>query len=114
MSHRRRLVQLTLAFAAHAFLAQTAVAEPAVAEAERKPSVETAESSTADEMLVIGETADFLEKSSGIQYLARIDTGATTCSIHAEDIKVEGGKEKMTKNVGKKVTFTLIDSEGER
>lgn len=64
------------------------------------------------EMQVIGATAEFVEKASGIIHTARIDTGATTCSIHAEGIQVEGGGKKMIKNIGKKVSFELTGDDG--
>lgn len=67
---------------------------------------------------VIGATADFVEKSSELIYKARIDTGATTCSIHAVKIRIEGevkgepGSKKMLKNIGKKVSFDLLGPDG--
>lgn len=67
---------------------------------------------------VLGATADFLEKSSGLVYTARVDTGATTCSIHAEKVRIEDevkappGSKKMLKNIGKKVSFNLLGSDG--
>lgn len=67
---------------------------------------------------VIGATADFVEKSSGIVYRARVDTGATTCSIHAENLRIENevkgkpGSRKMMKNVGKKISFDLDTPDG--
>ncbi len=64
--------------------------------------------------LVIGATAEVAETLSGLKYLARIDTGATTCSIHAENLTVEKGEKSMLKNIGKKVAFDLIDREGQR
>lgn len=40
---------------------------------------------------VIGETARISLTGSGIEYLARIDTGARVTSVHALDVKVSGG-----------------------
>lgn len=66
------------------------------------------------EKRVIGATAEVVETLSGLKYLSRIDTGATTCSIHAENLEVEKGEKSMLKNIGKKVAFDLIDREGNR
>ena len=65
-------------------------------------------------MRVIGATADLVEESTGLRMTARIDTGATTCSIHAEDIEVEEGGKSMIKNIGKKIRFQLTGGDGEK
>ncbi|MGB0414222.1 MAG: ATP-dependent zinc protease [Coraliomargarita sp.] len=46
-----------------------------------------AQSDAAEEqILIVGETEYIYIKDSGYAYDSRIDTGATTCSIHAEEI----------------------------
>ncbi|WP_197526176.1 ATP-dependent zinc protease family protein [Botrimarina colliarenosi] len=67
-----------------------------------------------EEKAVIGATADFVEKSSGFRYTARVDTGATTCSIHASKVRVEDAEKSMLKNVGKKVSFELESDNGKK
>lgn len=116
-SSRQIAVAISLTFLLS--LAGTCEAE---AEAPREEAGETTVAEKSDEpiappvtkaeKLVIGATAEFREKSSGLVYTARIDTGATTCSVHAEDIRVEGGGKKMLKNIGKKVSFALLDADG--
>lgn len=71
--------------------------------------------------LILGATAEFAEEKSGFLYMARVDTGATTCSIHAEKVRIPDGVEiekkgskKMMKNIGRKITFELIDADGKR
>ncbi len=40
---------------------------------------------------VVGETARISLADAGIEYLARIDTGARITSVHALDMEVPGG-----------------------
>lgn len=61
---------------------------------------------------IIGAIAKITEGNSGIEFLARVDTGATTCSIHVEDLKIEGESPKRLENVGKNVKFLLKGPEG--
>lgn len=62
---------------------------------------------------VIGETALFIIDDQA-EFMARIDTGATTTSVNAIDIEVEGADEDMEKNIGKTVYFTLVNEKDER
>lgn len=61
---------------------------------------------------IIGETAWITVEGVPHKYLSRIDTGARKTSIHAIDIQVTDGSEKLSDNVGKGITFTSIDGEG--
>lgn len=63
---------------------------------------------------VVGETAFINEVATGLEFLARIDTGATTCSIHAEEVVVEEGKDDMKENVGANISFYVVNSKGNR
>lgn len=65
-----------------------------------------------EDKIVIGATADFIETSSGFRYTARVDTGATTCSIDASKVRVEDSEKSMQKNVGKKISFQLTSAGG--
>jgi len=59
-----------------------------------------------DNKKVIGETAKISVYKAQIVYLARIDTGARTTSIHALDIIVKNGAKEQKDNIGKEITFT--------
>lgn len=52
-------------------------------------------------------------KVQGIEYLARIDTGADTTSINAYNITVEGEAPNLTSNIGKQLRFTTANEKGE-
>jgi len=62
---------------------------------------------------VIGETAVVEEMESDFRFPARVDTGATTSSIHVESWKIEGEAKKMAENVGKVIRFCIKDQRGE-
>ena len=61
---------------------------------------------------VIGATATLMEKKSEIVFRARIDTGAKSCSLHVEQIKIDNESETMADNIGKVIHFQLVDSTG--
>jgi len=61
--------------------------------------------------LIIGATATFTEVTSGLQFPARIDTGAQSCSLHVEKIEIENESPKRLHNVGKKIRF-LVEQNG--
>jgi len=67
----------------------------------------------AENKVVLGPIADFVEKESGFEYKARVDTGAKTCSIHATKVKITDlNKKSMLKNIGKKISFELESTDG--
>jgi len=61
-----------------------------------------------EKLLIIGEAEYVTIKPANIRYRARIDTGATTSSIHAVEIK------KFERDGKKWVRFKLVKSSGEK
>jgi hypothetical protein len=62
---------------------------------------------------VIGKVAHFIIDDEA-NFLARIDTGAATTSVHALDLVVEDEHDEMRKNIGKLIHFVLENEKGER
>ena len=62
---------------------------------------------------LIGSTAMVEEAESDFVFRARVDTGATTSSLHVEDCKIEGEADEMGKNVGKTIRFRIKNQDGE-
>ena len=56
---------------------------------------------------VIGATVDVVEPESGFVLKARVDTGASICSLHCTQIEVEDSAEDPAENSGKNVRFLL-------
>lgn len=56
---------------------------------------------------IIGTTAAVIEAQSQLLFHARVDTGATSCSVHFEEMEVEDESKKMEDNVGKSVRVLL-------
>lgn len=104
---RRALACLALCFLVGASIGSSvAAAEQAAAASEAGAESEQ------HAKRVIGATADIIEAASGFRLLARIDTGATSCSIHADQVEVEDEAKKMIDNIGKKVRVQLRDAKG--
>lgn len=61
----------------------------------------------------IGATATITEVSSGLPFAARVDTGATSCSIHCEKFEIDDPSDDPKKNVGKPVRVLVKNNEGE-
>ncbi|QYK03638.1 RimK/LysX family protein [Shewanella zhangzhouensis] len=56
---------------------------------------------------IVGQSVDIHQPASGLNFIARVDTGASISSIHAVDIQVLGGAaDSMKDNIGKRVKFT--------
>ena len=62
---------------------------------------------------VIGATATIHVEEAGFDYLARIDTGARTTSIHALNLQIEKASNEKADNVGKSLTFDLFNKQGQ-
>jgi hypothetical protein len=61
----------------------------------------------------IGPVATITEVSSGLPFRARVDTGATSCSIHYEAIEIEDAAESPADNVGKPIRIQVKNPDGE-
>jgi hypothetical protein len=63
---------------------------------------------------VIGETALIKEVNTGLEFEARVDTGAATSSIHvdADDVVIEDESPKPGENIDKLVRVRLDNGEG--
>lgn len=61
---------------------------------------------------IIGETAFITVEEAGIAFDSRIDTGATTTSINAFDIKIKGEDKEKQNNINKLVTFKTRNRSG--
>lgn len=62
----------------------------------------------------IGPVTTITEVSSGLPFPARVDTGATTCSIHYEEIEIEDAAEDPADNVGKRIRVLIQNADGEK
>jgi hypothetical protein len=65
------------------------------------------------EKQVIGALAFISVGKQGVNYLARIDTGASVCSVHAYNIRVVDAAEHPKDNLGKTILFDTINDAGE-
>jgi hypothetical protein len=61
----------------------------------------------------IGPVTTITEVSSGLPFPARVDTGATTCSIHYEAIEIEDASKNPEDNVGKRVRVLIKNPDGD-
>lgn len=61
----------------------------------------------------IGPVTTITEVSSGLPFPARVDTGATTCSIHYEAIEIEDAAKNPEDNVGKRVRVLIKNPDGD-
>ena len=78
----------------------------------RKDDSQKSDKTKTREKHVIGATATLMEKKSEIVFRARIDTGAKSCSLHVERIKIDNESETMADNIGKVIHFQLVDTTG--
>jgi hypothetical protein len=62
---------------------------------------------------IIGATATIVEATSGLPFAARVDTGATTCSIHAVKWEIEDPAHRPPDNVGKPIRVLIKNEKGD-
>lgn len=62
---------------------------------------------------LIGATAVVTEVSTGLPLPARVDTGATCCSIHYEKMEIKDAAKDPKVNIGKPIRFLIKDKDGE-
>ncbi len=62
---------------------------------------------------VLGPVATVSEEETTMRFLARVDTGAQTCSLHAAERRVLSGSEYMEENLGKTIRFRVENRDGE-
>lgn len=62
----------------------------------------------------IGATTTVVEVTSGLPFPARVDTGATSCSIHYEALKIKNPSPEPKENVGKPVRILVKSPDGEK
>ncbi len=65
------------------------------------------------EKRVIGPTTIVEEANSELAFKARVDTGATTTSLHVEEWAIENESKVMAENIGKKIRFRMKNHRGE-
>jgi hypothetical protein len=117
---------LLLLISVSAVLAEGTKADAAKAEAETQES-EKAESATIETaktvakgveaakkavIRMIGATALVTEMSTGLPLPARVDTGASSCSIHCEKLEIKDADPDPKVNIGKRVRFLIEAREG--
>jgi len=61
---------------------------------------------------VIGATAVIQVEEVEIDFIARIDTGARTTSIHALNFNIANEAPTKEENIGKEISFDLFDAQG--
>lgn len=62
--------------------------------------------------IIIGETAWIQVAQLPFPFLARIDTGARTTSIHATDIQISDASTVAHENIGKTISFKTVNRDG--
>jgi len=108
------LVAVSLSAASGAETPQAAESAKATESTKATEPAKTAEITAEEESTIrlIGATAIVTEVTTGIPLPARVDTGATSCSIHCEKFEIKGAAEDPKKNIGKIVRFLIETRDG--
>ena len=62
---------------------------------------------------IIGAVAKLEEQDSELKFAARVDTGATTTSIHVDKWFIEQPARQSHRNVGKPISFRVTNEKGQ-
>jgi hypothetical protein len=62
---------------------------------------------------IIGQTCRVHVEELDLDYLARVDTGASITSIHATDFLIERGTRDPRDNIGRTINFLTVSSGGQ-
>lgn len=65
------------------------------------------------EKKVIGQESWVHIQELGLDFLARVDTGATTTSLHATNFLIIDGTDNPYENIGKAINFRTVSTVGE-
>jgi hypothetical protein len=76
------------------------------------PGFVVADSLCMDKRIIGQESWVYIEELN-LEYLARVDTGATSTSIHATDFIITDGTDKPQENIGKIINFLTLSTGGE-
>jgi hypothetical protein len=76
-------------------------------------SAEEAATPTQSRVRLIGATTLVTEVTTGLPLPARVDTGATSCSIHCETFEIKDAHPDPKENIGKPVRFLVKNKDGE-
>jgi hypothetical protein len=68
----------------------------------------------AGEKKVVGAVEEVRVAEARLPFLARVDSGAAACSIHATAIAAKGGATALAESVGKEITFDVVNAHGEK
>lgn len=66
-----------------------------------------------NEKRIIGPVVDVDALGGSVRYVGRVDTGATTCSLHVDKWKIADESPDMAANVGKAIRFLTTNRRGE-
>lgn len=64
--------------------------------------------------MIVGATEVIHVVEAGLDFSARIDTGARTTSINALEVEIDSPVADKRDNIGKKISLTLINGRGEK
>jgi hypothetical protein len=95
-------------------LCSAALANPEeAAKSKEAASAEQAAKAAQPRVRLIGATTLVTEVTTGMPLPARVDTGATSCSIHCESFEIKDAHADPKENIGKPVRFLVKNDDGE-
>jgi hypothetical protein len=62
---------------------------------------------------IVGATEVVRVEETGLDFLARVDTGARTSSLHALELEIEDPAPRVEDNVGRTIHFRAVNERGE-